>query len=624
MIVRCLNLQNSKTRGGCRFARNIGWQNNRFLYEGHTGVGAFRYYTIENNIENQDPLFYDEANRILALRESSPAYDIAGFERIPFERIGRFRRNKACRPLPPDGCVNVDEETFYWAPALPAHSRDVYLGTDSTLVAKADPTCGEFKGQLSEPKYAPAALRPLTTYYWRIDERGPEGRVLAEGDVWRFTTGSTIAKHPRPTDGAVSIHPQAVALKWKKGVGAVSHDLYLDTDPLLKARQFQGSPVDATYQAGTLEPDTTYYWRVDEKGPTGRILAKGDVWSFTTAGKKAHEPDPSNGRQDVVFLQPRLSWEAGAYAVSHEVYLGIASRLTAEHLMTTQAATTYRPGQLQSETTYYWRIDQVDDALGKTVGDVWRFTTYPKAKLVSWWRQGAADSPTNREELDINAITEGARWIRQVDSAQGYESEKIHGEVTATAYDGPSHGGAVLEASRWAARFNTGAVTLSETVSAKAAHNFSGPFSVFFRLRLLSETAGGMLASNQIKHNRKGNAEIILSAESGIYMRLNDTVGDFCWARLKPDVPVGTWFDLVCVYNGDSTDPINFYIDGQPQPPTESACSHLGVLRSHHNAWAVGARSGGHLNQLQDTEIESVAFFLGVLTDSELRALSFP
>ena len=196
--------------------------------------------------------------------------------------------------------------------------------------------------------------------------------------------------------------------------------------------------------------------------------------------------------------------------------------------------------------------------------------------------------------------------------------------MTVTAYDGPSHENAVLAASRWAARFNAGAVTLSEAATAKAAHHFPGPFSIFFRLRLLSETAGGMLASNQIKHNRKGNSEIILSADSGVYMRLNDSIGDFCWARLKPEVPTGSWFDLVCVYNGDTSDPIDFYVDGRHEPPSERACSHIGVLRSHNNSWAIGARSGGHLDQLQGTEIESVAFFQGVLTESEIRALSFP
>ena len=608
---------------GTRFIRNLGWKNNRFLYEGAGGIGALNYYETKDNIENQDPLFYDESKLILALRESSPAYDIAGFERIPFEKIGRLRRDKACRPIPPDGHVDADEDYFYWAPALHAKSRDVYLGTDSGSVAKADPTCGEFKGNISEPKYAPVKLKPFTNYYWRIDEKGPGGQILSKGDVWTFMTGSTIAKHPRPTHGAEFVHPQAVTLKWKKGVGTVSHDVYLGTAGMPAAEQFRGNQAEATYQADTLEPETTYYWRVDENNNAG-VKTRGRAWSFTTASKAARQLKPANGQKDILFLMARLEWEAGIYAVSHDVYLGTSRRLTARQFKGNQASATYRPSLLEPDTPYYWRIDQVDDSGNKTIGQVWSFRTSPKAKLISWWRQGLVNSPTGNEQLDTNSIAEGSKWIRQADSANGYGSKRIHGDVTATKYDGPKHAGAVLEASRWASRFNSGAVALSSAKSAKTAHNFTGPFSVFFRLRLLTETAEGMLAANQMKWNIEGNTEISVLAKGRIFMRLNDAANDFCHALIKPDVPVGTWFDLVCIYNGDSREPINFYVNGREEPLAKLLCSHIGALRTHNNSWVIGARRDGRLDLLKETEIESVAFFKGVLTESEIRALSFP
>ncbi len=41
-----------------------------------------------------------------------------------------------------------------------------------------------------------------------------------------------------------------------------------------------------------------------------------------------------------------------------------------------QTSTSYDPGTLNEETTYYWKIDAHDDQDNSTMGDVWQFTTY--------------------------------------------------------------------------------------------------------------------------------------------------------------------------------------------------------------------------------------------------------
>lgn len=65
-----------------------------------------------------------------------------------------------------------------------------------------------------------------------------------------------------------------------------------------------------------------------------------------------------------------MSWREGANAVSHDIYLGMA----AEELefRGTRAYTRFSAEGFQRETTYYWRVDEVNGA-GKTVGDVWQF-----------------------------------------------------------------------------------------------------------------------------------------------------------------------------------------------------------------------------------------------------------
>ena len=76
---------------GCVFSRNIGWQLGGWIEAGNWGGPKdtlSMYKEISNNIENQDPLFEDEANLNLSLKPNSPAYSIPGFQAIPFDKIG--------------------------------------------------------------------------------------------------------------------------------------------------------------------------------------------------------------------------------------------------------------------------------------------------------------------------------------------------------------------------------------------------------------------------------------------------------------------------------------------------------------------------------------------------------
>ncbi|HBR19224.1 MAG TPA: hypothetical protein DD726_03290, partial [Phycisphaerales bacterium] len=76
--------------------------------------------------------------------------------------------------------------TLSWASGDYSTSHDVYFGTNKTSVTNANHASGEYKGNQAGTTYAPGTLINNTTYYWRIDEVGPDGTT--EGDVWNFTT----------------------------------------------------------------------------------------------------------------------------------------------------------------------------------------------------------------------------------------------------------------------------------------------------------------------------------------------------------------------------------------------------------------------------------------------------
>ncbi len=103
----------------------------------------------------------------------------------------------------------------------------------------------------------------------------------------------------------------------------------------------------------------------------------------------AKDPVPADEETDVL-RDADLSWTAGKYAATHDVYLGTVfddvnnvTRADAMDLLVSesQADTTYDPGRLEYGTTYFWRIDEVNAAPDNTIyqGKVWSFSTEPMA-----------------------------------------------------------------------------------------------------------------------------------------------------------------------------------------------------------------------------------------------------
>jgi hypothetical protein len=126
---------------------------------------------------------------------------------------------------------------------------------------------------------------------------------------------------------------------------------------------------------------TMYYWATPEH-PTHHIAAT--IWDpgGTPDPGTAVDPSPQDGAEDVPH-DVVLGWVPGLYAASHDVYFGTdfdevndADTSSAEYRGSQELeADSYDPcGLLDLGRTYYWRIDEVSDAL-IWKGNVWSFTT---------------------------------------------------------------------------------------------------------------------------------------------------------------------------------------------------------------------------------------------------------
>lgn len=142
------------------------------------------------------------------------------------------------------------------------------------------------------------------------------------------------------------------------------------------------SVISQSQASTTLEVPSAYrsalsggviYWRVDAEA-TGYDTTEGDVWSFDPRAAKPTNPTPTHEEVNVSIGLALLDWEGDTVADTYDVYFGTDPEdlaLLASEIAATQLAIA---GPFAYGTTYYWRVDAVNE-YGTTDGDQWEFTT---------------------------------------------------------------------------------------------------------------------------------------------------------------------------------------------------------------------------------------------------------
>jgi len=139
---------------------------------------------------------------------------------------------------------------------------------------------------------------------------------------------------------------------------------------------------DDTYQAYTLGvvPATVYVRVTDDNRVSGNRSADsirvdhmffGEGIPNTDPPDVASGPSPGNGASNV-SVSTNLSWTAGSNATSHDVYFGTT---IVPPLIGNQTGTSYDPGQLIENTTYYWLVVERNANGTSTGNSTWSFTT---------------------------------------------------------------------------------------------------------------------------------------------------------------------------------------------------------------------------------------------------------
>jgi len=339
----------------------------------------------------------------------------------------------ASKPIPDDGAEYVSPDILLrWTGGAGATEHHVYFHTNQDLVSTRASAAD--KGTVEDPNFSPGQLDYNTEYFWMVDEF--DGSTTHQGTVWSFSTvgpnNGVKAEYFNNTDLSgdpvlTRVDPK-IDFEW----GGDSPDPAVDTDGF--SARWTGEieiPVSDTYTFYSISDDNARLWidgelLVDnwnsdnawaiedeesiylEAGWASLVMEffdeAGDAiaqlkWQSSTIPRqiispavlsrpiRATAPDPSHGETDVESALV-LEWIQGDDAAQHDVYFGTDYNDVAQADVTTSGIyqgrqdldnTQYAPaeGLLEWNTTYYWRIDEVNENNPEMIleGKVWRFTT---------------------------------------------------------------------------------------------------------------------------------------------------------------------------------------------------------------------------------------------------------
>jgi hypothetical protein len=259
----------------------------------------------------------------------------------------------------------------------------------------------------SATTYDPGTMLSFTTYYWKIVAWDNHG-ASTEGPIWHFTTLYVPNNPPyTPYDPIPSNHATDVNINtdlgWTGGdpdpYDTVTYSVYFGTTN--PPQIVVSNQSITTYDPGTLNHATTYYWRIvawDNHGAS----ASSPIWDFTTHNDPPNiptSPNPANHAAGV-SVNADLSWTGGdpnpGDTVTYDVYFGTTS--PPPLVSSGQSGTTYDPGTMNYNTQYYWKIVAHDNHGASTTGPIWDFTTENLAP-----NQPSNPDPYNNEtDVDVN------------------------------------------------------------------------------------------------------------------------------------------------------------------------------------------------------------------------------
>jgi chitodextrinase len=145
-------------------------------------------------------------------------------------------------------------------------------------------------------------------------------------------------------------------------------------------------------------------------------------------------PSPSNGVTQV-HRDITLQWagsDPDGDMVTYDVYFGTTT--TPARVVSQQSSTSFSPGVLANQTTYYWRIVAWDPYSANTTGSLWSFTTETSV-LPPPGGSGGSPTPENTPPVANASLSEHSGLLGAALLFDGSRSHDIDGYLTAWRWD---------------------------------------------------------------------------------------------------------------------------------------------------------------------------------------------
>ena len=271
-------------------------------------------------------------------------------------------------------------------------------------------------------------MRVFNSYGWDITENyhnmsifragflvfgiGEHGREEYITKLENYAALNSIMSYPTPPlpllhspiNGETGINPNEVSFSWIQpasvGCGQVSYNLEVHKDgtTIYKADE-DGNLIEAesTSLIDRLEANTTYSWAVFPRSEYGIWNTENVPWNTFTTGSGIEKPNPPKNPYPAnnAYGLPtdiNLSWENGGGAQEYAVLFGTDPSPDLSEYKGEQTSTSYSPGTLLPDTTYFWQILAGNEE-GESMGEIWQFKT--ESYLSPPAPKATAPSPTN-------------------------------------------------------------------------------------------------------------------------------------------------------------------------------------------------------------------------------------
>lgn len=287
-------------------------------------------------------------------------------------------------PLPAPklaGPMVIQPVTLSWVAVADADHYQLQLSTASdlsTLVLSVDSIWQTF--------YQLPDLATGTPYYWRVRAVTAASVAGVWSPIWAFTTQAVDLPPNAPTllspaNAATDVIIKPV-LSWTGVPGATRYRIQVDTEDTFDFPLTFTEERTATFtELPTMQPGTTYYWRVCGVNIAGAGPWSA-TWSFTTIDPSlALTPplliSPANGATN----RPRpvaLSWSSVPGASRYALQISDTSTfglILYSDLNVT--STSYSVQGLLANKLYYWRVKAINEYAMSEWSVIRNFTTAP-------------------------------------------------------------------------------------------------------------------------------------------------------------------------------------------------------------------------------------------------------